>query len=404
MSARPLPSPPFGTAVGVVSAVVAVAALLPLRADTSKATPALVLVLPGVIAAVLGGRRAAALVATGAALAFGVLFLPPYGQWKVLDREDVVALVVFVVVAVTVGELTAREAQRRRTAEERRDELERLGATLRDSLDAQERMAVELTRLAVMEQVDQQRAALLRTVSHDLRTPLATIRAVSSDLLAEGVYDEATRAELLGLVSDEAERLDRLVSNLLSMSRIEAGAFSPERQAVVLAELVAACVQRLGRMLGDRRVEAEVPADLPLIDGDYTQLDLVLTNLLENAVRHSPPRSIIRVGARPRDDRVEVWVENRGEGVLPTERSRIFEAFHRSHGSRSSGVGLAISKAVVEAHGGTIAVTDAAGGGARFTFTMPTVAAPSAPEAAEAAEAERPDIEATEAEPTEVER
>jgi two-component system sensor histidine kinase KdpD len=265
-------------------------------------------------------------------------------------------------------------------------------------------MAVELTRLAVMEQVDQQRAALLRTVSHDLRTPLATIRAVSSDLLAEGVYDEATRAELLGLVSDEAERLDRLVSNLLSMSRIEAGAFSPERQAVVLAELVAACVQRLGRMLGDRRVEAEVPADLPLIDGDYTQLDLVLTNLLENAVRHSPPRSIIRVGARPRDDRVEVWVENRGEGVLPTERSRIFEAFHRSHGSRSSGVGLAISKAVVEAHGGTIAVTDAAGGGARFTFTMPTVAAPSAPEAAEAAEAERPDIEATEAEPTEVER
>ena len=87
------------------------------------------------------------------------------------------------------------------------------------------------------------------------------------------------------------------------------------------------------------------------------------------------PRSIIRVGARTRDDRVEIWVENRGEGVLPTERSRVFEAFHRSHGSRSSGVGLAICKAVVEAHGGTIAVTDAVGGGARFTFTMPTVAA-----------------------------
>lgn len=371
---RHLPSPPTGLAAGALTAGVAVAALLPLRDDVSQATPALVLVLPGVIAAVLGGRRAAALVATAAALAFGVLFLPPYGQWKVLDSEDVTALVVFVAVALAVAELTAREAQRRRTAEQRGDDLARLGETLADSLAAQERMAEDLTRLAVMEQVDQQRSALLRSVSHDLRTPLATIRAVSSDLLSDADYDEATRAELLGLLSDEAERLDRLVGNLLSMSRIEAGAFAPDRQAVVLAELVGACVERLTRLIEDRRIEVDVPAELPLIDGDYTQLDLVITNLLENAVRHSPPRSIIRVGARPRDGQVEIWVENRGEGVLPTERTRVFEAFHRSHGSRSSGVGLAICKAVVEAHGGTIGVTDAVGGGARFTFTMPTVA------------------------------
>jgi K+-sensing histidine kinase KdpD len=372
---RHLPSLPTGLAAGALGAGVAVIALLPLRDDVSQATPALVLVLPGVVAALLGGRRAAALVATGAGLAFGVLFLPPYGQWKVLDGEDVTALVVFLVVALAVAELTAREAQRRRTAEQRGDDLARLGRTLADSLAAQERMAEDLTRLAVMEQVDQQRSALLRSVSHDLRTPLATIRAVSSDLLSDADYDDATRAELLGLLSDEAERLDRLVGNLLSMSRIEAGAFAPDRQAVVLAELVGACVERSARLVQDRRIEVDVPPELPLIDGDYTQLDLVITNLLENAVRHSPPRSIIRVGARTRDDRVEIWVENRGEGVLPTERSRVFEAFHRSHGSRSSGVGLAICKAVVEAHGGTIGVTDAMGGGARFTFTMPTVAA-----------------------------
>ncbi len=140
-----------------------------------------------------------------------------------------------------------------------------------------------------------------------------------------------------------------------------------------LSELLDAAVARLRRVTRDHRVEVEVPADLPLLHADYTQLDLVITNLIENATRHSPPRSIIRVGARPAGAWVEVWVENRGDGVIATERTRIFEAFHRSHGSRSSGIGLAICKAVVEAHGGRIWVTDAQGGGARFGFTMPVL-------------------------------
>ncbi len=315
------------------------------------------LIIPGVIAARLGGRLAAAIVAGATSVAFGVLFLPPFGEWKILDPEDVTAVVVFVLVALSVGELTAREGERRRQAEARSNELEALTARLEQAQLEEQRLAGEVDRLALIAEIDDQRSALLRSVSHDLRTPLATIRAVSSDLQGDTPYDDATRVELLGLVSDEAERLDRLVANLLSLSRIEAGSFAPDRQAVDLPELLAATTARLRRVTKEHRLELDIPADLPLIDADYTQLDLVVTNLIENATRHSPPRSTIRVGARPKGDLVEAWVENRGDGVIATDRKRIFEAFHRSHGSRSSGIGLAICKAVVEAHGGTIGVS-----------------------------------------------
>lgn len=382
-SAVRLPSRPIGLVVGGATAVAAIAVLIPLRDDVSKATSALVLVLPGVVAALLGGRVAAAIVSSATAVAFGVLFLPPFDRLKIFDPEDVVAVVVFVLVALAVGELTAREAQRRRDAEERSRELEEAAARLERSRAEQERLSEEVARLAVVAEVDAQRSALLRSVSHDLRTPLATIRAVSSDLQGDTPYDDATRAELLALVSDEAERLDRLVANLLSMSRVEAGAFAPDVQAVDVEELIDDTLDRMRRLVREHRIEREVGDDVPLVAADYTQLELVLTNLLENAVRHGRPRSTIRVGARGAGHLVEVWVENQGEPVIATERARIFEAFQRSHGSRSSGIGLAICKAVVDAHGGTIRVSDARDGGARFTFTIPVLEVEPAPEGEE---------------------
>lgn len=228
-----------GTAAGALTTVVIVAVLIPQRESLSSTTPALALVLPGVVAALLGGRVAAATVALATSVAFGVAFLPPYGTWKILQAEDVTAAVVFGIVAVGIGELTAREGDRRRVAEARSAELEEMTSALEQAQVTQAGMKSELSRLAVMAEIDEQRSALLRSVSHDLRTPLATIRGVATDLRGETNDDDATRTELLGLVSDEAERLDRLVANLLSMSRVEAGAFAPDRQAVDLAELLA---------------------------------------------------------------------------------------------------------------------------------------------------------------------
>jgi K+-sensing histidine kinase KdpD len=346
------------------------AALVPVRSDITRATPALALVIPIVLAGLLGGRLAALVTAAAAALAFNVAFLPPHWTLSIHAPDDFIALGVFGFVAVVVGTLVAREGERRLSAEERAAELQAVNDELQAVQIERQQLAEEAMRAAVLERVDEQRAALLRSVSHDLRTPLAAIRAVVSDLLGDVPYDEATRVDLLTLVGDEAERLDRLVANLLSLSRIEAGALRPERQEVALDELVADTVKRLDRLLSRRRVQIELPP-LSVVLGDYTQLSQVMSNLLQNAARHAPPNSTIRIGGRETADSVEVWVDDEGIGVLPSERQRIFEPFRRGEGSSSSGIGLAICRAIVEAHQGQIAVVDAPAGGARFRVSLP---------------------------------
>ena len=153
-------------------------------------------------------------------------------------------------------------------------------------------------------------------MSHDLRTPLSTIRAVASDLRdGGGDYDDATRDELLDLVVDEAERLDRLVANLLSLSRVEAGALEPDRQAIALDELFQQCVRRHARLVRDRKVSVDVPLTLPLVDADWTLVDQAVTNLVANAVRHAPEGTRIWVSARRADaDWVEVARHRPGPG------------------------------------------------------------------------------------------
>jgi two-component system sensor histidine kinase KdpD len=360
----------WGSLVGLALVGGLSAVMMPVRSDITRAAPALALVVPIVVAALVGGRVAALAVVPVAVLAFNVVFIPPQWTLDVDALDDGVALAVFGLVAVVVGTLVAREGERRQSAEERAAELQALNSELQSVQQERERLAEEATRAIVLERIDEQRSALLRSVSHDLRTPLATIRAVASDLLDGASYDDATRAELLALVADESERLDRLVANLLNLSRIEAGALRPDRQAVALEELVTHTVKRLARLLGRRRVQVEL-GHLPLVDGDYTQLEQVFTNLLENAARHAPSGSMIRVGGRETGGVVEIWVDDEGAGIAPFERQRIFEAFRRGDGSSSSGIGLAICKAIVEAHGGTITVRGAPSGGARFVFTMP---------------------------------
>ena len=188
--------------------VLATGALLPFRDDVTSATPALVLVVPCVLAAVVGGRAAGLVVAVFAAGAFNLVFLEPFGTFKVDSVDDAIAFVVFALVALTVATLVAREGERRRAAVQRTTEVESLWR-------ANEAMQAEQARLAAekqaLEAVDVQRAALLRSVSHDLRTPLAAIRAAASELRDGVPYDAFARQELLDVVADEAERLDRLV-------------------------------------------------------------------------------------------------------------------------------------------------------------------------------------------------
>jgi two-component system sensor histidine kinase KdpD len=349
-------SPPvrrtLASLAGLALVAVLAGGLLPVRTHVSVATPALVLVIPGIVAGLLGGRVAALVTATAAALALDLVFIEPYGTPDVHLVDDVVALVSFLAVALIVAGLLALATERRRIAE---------------------RHAAEVLDL---ERAGDARRALLRSVSHDLRTPLAAIRAVTTDLRdGSADYDDTTRRELLDVVTDEAERLDRLVANLLSLSRVEAGALAPDLQAVDLEELLADRVRRLSRLLQDMEVTVHAPDLLPLVDADYTLVEQVVTNLLENAARHAPAGSVIRIDVAESgddDDTMEVAVSDEGPGVTAAERDWVFEPFRSGERGHTRGIGLAICKAIVEAHGGHISVGAGPDGrGARFAFTLP---------------------------------
>ncbi len=226
--------------------------------------------------------------------------------------------------------------------------------------------------------LDLQRSALLRSVTHDLRTPLAAIRAIVTDLHDGVDYDDETRIDLLQTVCDEVDRLDRLVGNLLSMSRIEAGVLAPRRQAVDIAELVRHRLAVLSPLLRADTVVADIEPGLPLADADFGQLEEVLTNLLANAVRHVPEGTVIEVhaAALPVEiaggtEYVEIAVVDHGPGIAADARGRLFEPFEPGPGSRSTGLGLAICHGIIVAHGGTIRVDDTPGGGASVVFTVP---------------------------------
>jgi two-component system sensor histidine kinase KdpD len=314
--------PLLGVLIGIAAVLVVTVVLAPLRDDFTPAAPATLFVVPVVVAAVVGGVLVALTTAVIATAAFAFAFVPPFNSFHFHD--DVLAVPVFLIVAMSVGALVAGEVSRRRLAE---------GAN----------------RVALLEEVDHQRAALLRSVSHDLRTPLAAVSAAASELESGVVHDEVTRHELLEVISDQAGRLDRLVANLLDLSRIEAGALRPALESVAVDELVHDRLASLNRLLAGVVVRADVPADLPAVRGDYNQLGQVVGNLIENAVRHSPSGGIITVTARLDGDQVRVSVGDEGKGVDPLEAGQIFEPFRTGRGSGSTGIGLAICKAVVEA-------------------------------------------------------
>jgi two-component system sensor histidine kinase KdpD len=241
------------------------------------------------------------------------------------------------------------------------------------------RLAEEAERSRVLEQVDRLRSALMGSVSHDLRTPLASIKASISDLADPDLPLSAEdRAMLLRTTEQETDRLTRLVANLLDMSRIQAGALRLHRTATSLDELVAGVTDRLQRSLALELV-VDVPHDLPLVDVDHLLVDQVLTNLLENAARHGGPSTRVEVTAAPAGPGwMEIRVADHGPGIPEAERVRIFDQFYRLRadgpGPAGTGMGLAICKGVVNAHGGDIWAVPTPGGGATVALRLPALA------------------------------
>ncbi len=237
----------------------------------------------------------------------------------------------------------------------------------------------EQAQAEILRKTDELKSALLSAVSHDLRTPLASIRAAATALVQNGVrWEEDTRRELLEMIDAEAARLSRLVSNLLDLSRIEAGVLQPQKEWHDLQEVVARAVDYLHNRLREHRVVVDIAQDLPLVPLDFTQIEDVLVNLLENAVRHSPEGTEIQITASHRGSEVIVKVENEGPPIPVELGGQIFNRFSTGPAGRRTGVGLAICKGLIEAHGGRIWVDRPGEEGARFVFTIPLEDVPAA--------------------------
>ena len=384
----------------IAAATLTIAALKPHAPVISLGALYIIVVLA---AAVLWGLPYAVGVSVVSLLAFNWFFLPPVHTFALDDASNWTALLVYLVTAVVTSELAAR--MRRRAAEAERRErdaalladlaarllergdlseftarvehstepaaarLEQAVASLLEIARERERLEQETLETEALRRTDAVKTSVIQSVSHDLRTPLATIEAALDGLETPTIrLDDIQQGELLESVRHELERLKRYVENLLDLSRLQAAAVVPA-QAIWTADALAE--QALDDLPNGDRVRVDFPDDLPPIQTDAAQLQRALVNVLENALKFSPPDSPVLLRAESRDGDVVFRVEDQGPGIEADEAESIFEPFHRGRGSGGSGLGLAIARGFVVANGGRIWVEQSRSGGASFVIALP---------------------------------
>jgi two-component system sensor histidine kinase KdpD len=345
-----------GAAVAAVTLLICTVALVPLRDSLSLAGIVLLYLVPVLLTAAAGGLWPALAAAVGADLLVNWFFVPPYHTLVVDTRDNVVALVVYLLVATAAGlavdlvaAARARQAQRIATTTARADELAR---------------------------IDRLRSALLGAVGHDLRTPLAGIKiAVSSLRQADVEFSARDRAELLATVEESTDRLTTVVENLLAVSRLQAGVLSVDMRPTAVDAVAAEAV--LGTDTGGVTVALDIPDDLPPALADAGLLERVVANLIANAVTASPPGGTVTVTGDAERGWVRLVVIDHGPGIPTGARDAMFSPFQRldDHTGGGLGLGLAIARGFTEAQGGTLIPTETAGGGLTMTIRLP-IAAP----------------------------
>lgn len=346
-------------------------ALANLRTSVSLPSQLLLYLLLVVLVAAVGGAGPAAAAALAGSLGANWFFTPPYHRLTIADGENVLALAVFLVVGAVVSFLVLQASAQ--AAETVRSRLE-LDAQREAS--AQERLAMEhqAAEATLLARTDELRVALLRAVSHDLRTPLASIKASVTSLLQHDVeWTPSAIHEFLATIDEESDRLDRLVGNLLDMSRLQSGSLRPLLTPVAYEEVVPAALASLS--VATDMVDVALDETLPRVHADAELLERAVANLTANAITAAGPEGRVRVEAGAVAGRVDLRVIDRGPGIAMDERERIFEPFHRLGDSSSGGVGLglAVAKGFVEAMGGELSVDDTPGGGITMVIGLPSV-------------------------------
>jgi K+-sensing histidine kinase KdpD len=363
--------PPLWLGLLATVATVAVGTLIvyPLKSVAPVVSLGVVYLPAILLISIVWGLRLGLLASLASAVAFNYFQLPPLHRFTIADEENWIALATFAIVAVISSTVAGLARAQAVEAERRREEADRALAELAALSRERDRMREEMVEAEALRRSDELKTALLRSISHDLRTPLTSIIA-SGAALDSATLTPEERAELSAAVVAEGDRLSRLVENLLDMSRLEAGKADPHREPIDLIEVLEAAREAIAR---PELVRLEAEGELPAVDADAAQLERAFANLIENAVRHGGGRPVL-VKSRRIDGKIVVRVVDQGPGIPPSEWQRIFEPFRHgvTNGAEGgAGLGLAIAKGFIEANGGEIGVDSVEGQGSSFVVSVP---------------------------------
>jgi len=350
----------------------------------NAATVSLVFLLNVLFIATRWGSAPALVASILAMLCFNFFFLPPFGTFTIAATDNWVALLAFLVTAVTAGELSARAKRRAEEAETGKREIERLYAELRDAFE-------RASHAEALRQSEKLKSALLDAVTHDLRTPLTSIKASITTLLDEVrgrvngeppvSLDAESRVEMMEVIDEESDRLSHFINGLIELARIEAGELHLRRRWGAVDEIISTALSRAEPITRNHRVELDVEKELPGVRVDERAVSEVVYTLIDNAAKYSPKGSMIRISARRAgEELIEMGVEDQGPGIPGDLRERVFDKFFRAtrdgdvrtQQPTGTGMGLAIAKGIVEAHEGRIWIEPGSNGkGTRVLFTLP---------------------------------
>jgi K+-sensing histidine kinase KdpD len=362
-------------------AVIAITAILiPLRAHVNSTTVGFAFLLAVLFVAIIWGSIPALFASVLAMLSFNFFFLPPFHTFTIADPQNWVALAAFFITALAVGQLSARAKRRAEEAEEGRVKIRRLYDDLQNAFE-------KASEAEALKRSERLKSALLDAVTHDIRTPLTSIKASATLLLEDrqssGPAERLGQEEqetLLGVITHGADRLDHFVEGIVDLARIDAGDMKLYRNWGAVEDIIDAALAQAEPLTRYHRIKVVVADELPVVRVDARAVAEVIFTLLDNASKYAPPETEITIEAtRVADELIELAVEDQGPGIPQNMRERVFERFYRAtadgaHEGRAGGIGmgLAIAKGIIEAHDGRIWVEDSTSGhGARIAFTVP---------------------------------
>jgi K+-sensing histidine kinase KdpD len=353
--------------IATIAVALPITALERLRPELSQTSIALILVLPVVFIAVTQGRAPALYTSVLVGLSFNFFFIGPFYSFRINRPEDVVAFLVFGTTAILVGQLSSRLEKRVLLTEEQRKELVHVRAEF-------ERAAAQAAQTDALRKSEQLKTALLDAVTHDLRTPLTSIKAAITTIRTEPVTPEVQR-ELFEVIEQESDRLNHFIQGMMDLAKLEAGEVTLASRNVAADEIVEDALLRAEPLLRGHAVEVAVSDGLPALQVDPRLISQVIFTLLENAAKYSSANARITISVQQNENNICFAVSDDGPGISPELRSQVFEKFFRANPKSGLGMGLAIARGIVQAHGGKIWIENGPnerGTSAQFQIPMST--------------------------------